>query len=500
MKENEVRGREGTSETDMVPDRFESAELDRDSIEYLHTVRESRGRGIPGILIRESGSSLAGWGAGLGVLLLLTTPLFLYGLLWRNSFNLAMLLTGLGFLGAWLIVAWIRQFIGRRSSRYLGHFKYVDPLHLWQATGSGVWVTPLTGLLEARCKHEYSGSGGYSRSTIHVVLERGAFDFTVYSERGAEAIESYLNEITRDRSGLPIEHGYEAVRQVRSRDDEDEARKPIVESIPKPHKERASIVRLVRYPAVAILFVLAFFVSYLVCRLGKDITMAWAVQGKAPPALRVYIADRSNLLSRESIIRELKTHHETLAGNVERQPGEPDLTKGLADLIRFVHDQPTPVITIGFKRDPEKKPASVMEEVLGPHEGRTLALRSIRRFSETSLPTWLKPQATHQSAHIGDSIVAFGQVEDDSAMILIEPKLISLDKNRYRVVWTLTIKAPTNGRIGTLLDEKKTVKWQEDFTAANEGDKAARFREIGERFPDRFMQYLQQKIPDQIRP
>src|SRR5438093_98093 len=124
----------------MTPQRFEAEELDSASLEYLKTVRARCGEGTPGIFLDERSAGLTAgqlpmWGAVVGAGLFLLSLLIVWLVIFHDPLNVAMLATGLFFLGGWLIVAWPRSLLDRRRSDYLGHFKYFDPLYFWFATG-----------------------------------------------------------------------------------------------------------------------------------------------------------------------------------------------------------------------------------------------------------------------------------------------------------------------------------------------------------------------------
>src|SRR5260370_30533355 len=103
-----------------------------------------------------------------------------------------MLRRALVVLGGWLIVAWLRVKVARGRDSYVGHFKYVDPLYLWEGTGTGVVVTPLHRLQEARCRHEYASHGSYASSNVRIVMEEAAIDVKGKSEGLGEALESFV--------------------------------------------------------------------------------------------------------------------------------------------------------------------------------------------------------------------------------------------------------------------------------------------------------------------
>lgn len=490
----------------MTPQRYESEELDDDSLAYLHAVRDSGGRGTPGVFLSEK---VAGVGPGAlpllgaigGVVLLLLALLLSYALLWRNPLNVAMLAAALTFLGGWLIVAFVRRLIRRGSYRQIGHFKYVDPQYLWEGTGGGVVVTSLAGLQEARCRHAFVGRS-YAHSNVRFVTEQGAFDVKVKSEELAEALEAYVNELVIDRGGPPLERGYGAVKRARvedaydprnrRRDEEDEQ---IIAALPQPQKARDSYGWVVRYAAVVVGLALTFVVSYLVCRAWRDGSVYAEVKGKNPPELRVYLADPQNTSHRAEVVAELKRFHDRLADTIEKSNGDPRMRQAMANLIRAVHDRPAPVITMAFARTTDPNDKTTMEGILGPLEAATMSRSRLEQLGR-DLPNWFRDVGEHRGGmQIGDQIVSFEEARGGAfAMILISVKLVrpepadAPDALHNRIEWKVRFQ-----RSASAEDEKEavTVSWGQDVLTDDPNVLRRQLRKSCEEFPTTFRQYLQ---------
>jgi hypothetical protein len=493
----------------MTPQRFESEELDEASLEYLRAVRASKGHGAPGVFLDEAVAdvgvgSMPGWGAVAGCGLLFFALILMYALLWNDPLNLAMLLTALVVLGGWLIVAWVRVKLARGRASYVGHFKYVDPLYLWEGVGTGVIVTPLRGLQEARCRHKYASHGSYESSDVRIVMEEGFIDLKVKSEVLGEALESYVSELVADREGLPVDRGLAAAKRARVVDgydeEEDEAE---IEAIPEPHKERGSFGWVIRYALVGLAFGVTLLTSYQMCRVMRDASLYSAVENGNPPDLRVYVADRRNSMYRTEAVSKLKGFHDRLADAVEQRNGDAAMKRGMADLIRAVHASPTPVISMAFtKGDP--KDGSTMEGILGPSEAATMSSGRIRQLAEKDLATYFKSIGEwRNNQQIGDQIVAFGEATGDAfAMILIDVRLVkpdpkAINPKQHSIVWKVRFQ-----RSASEEDEKNAVsaRWKQDVISDDPRVLEIRFRSECEQFPARFTQYLQNPIPDQQRP
>jgi hypothetical protein len=485
----------------MNAQRFESEELDRDTLYYLRTVNQQRGWGTPGIYLDHkaaelSVASLPGCGALVGLCLLVLAPLIAWGVINHDPLNVAMLLTGLGFLGAWLVIAWVRCLIARARSDYVGYFKYFDPQYYWHASGRGVWVTPLRGLLEARCKHNYSGESGYTRSTVRVVLEDRAFDVSVKDEELAEALELYLNELARGKPGLPIERGYTAAIQTGLYEDADEE---VIEAIPEPHKVRSSLA-WVAYPVVLVLLAGMFLASYQLCKAWRDEVFWDHVKNKNPFELREYLADQRNTRHRKEAQDKLDAFHQRTANSLQALAGEPALTKGLAEIIMAVKDQTAPVMTVAVKHSQKKEP-DTLDGILGGPEASVLGSTMVKKLAEK-----LSQQLTNLvGAPLGQEIVAIGEPAEGFVMVQIDCRVRRPDEreNRYSIVWTVTVQASESA-------PKQEVRWKQDFRVDNQAEVVKAVRQacippapplaIGPNFPDQFVKYLRERIKDNEKP
>jgi hypothetical protein len=484
----------------MTPQRFEAEELDSASVEYLRTVRKHVGRGTPGVFLGPRAAGLTAarlpmWSGVAGGGLLLFALLVVWLVILQDPLRVALLATALFFLGGWMVVAWIRCLIARQRSDYLGHFKYFDPLYFWHTTGTGVWVTPLKGLLDARCRH----NSGTTDSTVHVVLEEYAFDVNVRSDYLAEGLETYLREIARDGRGLPIERGFAALAHagLDREDEDDEPDEPVVEAIPEPHRARMSLGWL-RYPVVLVLFAVTFVLNYQLCKVWRDASLFGRVGGSQNPAdLRAYLADHRNTRHRALVQKQLDAVHEKAAGALERAPGEPDLTKGLANLVRALRNNPVPVLTIGVVRNP-KPDRDSMETILGPTVMPATASTLVRGLSAQMSPNQMNALV---GAPLGERIVAFGEATEGFAMIQIECRLrrppaqaeAGGPPGKVSVVWTVTLQADESA-------EKKTCRWKRDIAGTNPDDVEREFRQACSEFPGQFVNFLRNKIPANAQP
>jgi hypothetical protein len=475
----------------MSTQRFEAEELDSASVDYLRAVRENDGRGAPGVYLDAQAAGLTEarlpiWSLIGGILLLLFGLLVVWLVILQDPFKVAFLATALFFLGGWMVVAWVRCLIARQRSRYLGHFKYCDPLYFWHASGTGVWVTPLRGLLDARCRH----NAGSTDSTVRVVLEEEAFDVPVKSDYLAEGLEVYLNEVAASDKGLPIDRGFRALARAELDDGDDE---PVVEAIPEPHKAHMSLSWL-RYPVVLVLFAAMFGVNYVLCKAWRDSSIFG--RAKTPGDLRAYLADPRNTRYRDKAQSQLDALHERAAKQIEAQPGEAALTRGLASVVRALRTSPTPILTVGVVRSPRKEPTS-MEAILGPAVMPVTASVMIKQLASSLSPGQMNAIV---GSPLGEQIVVFGEATEGFAMIQIDGRLRRPGGAEEggpvggsSIVWTVTLQADEKA-------PKHTLAWKEDIRANNADDLEKAFRDSCNKFPGQLVGYLRNKVPANLKP
>jgi hypothetical protein len=419
--------------------RFESEELDSATVEYLRTVHECRGEGAPGIYLDADAAGLypkaAGWGALLGVALLAATLWYTWGLI-DDPINMAMLQTAGVFLGAWLVVAWLRVRRWRRRPDYLGHFKFVDPLTLWDAAGCGVWVTPLTGLRGAGVAHNHDKEGDYTGSTVTINLDSGRVKVGVKSMYLAGRLEAFLDALARGEGGLPVRRGYDALDEVNAleAEEEDEVTPPPVarnfDALPEPHRVQVVSTWWWRYPLLVVLLGLTFLGSWSLCTaLRDDELFAIVKESNKPPDLRAYLVDRRNTRHRDEVQKMLAAHHEAAARRFEQSKGDAELRAGMAEIVRGLAQSTAPVVTLRFKETQEGD-ARDRQALFAPALMSSLRTGAARDLTNHLLPV------------LGPELVDFGEVQEGPAMIEIASHATPIEPGRtYRIDWTLTLQA-----------------------------------------------------------
>jgi hypothetical protein len=425
--------------------RFESEELDEATLEYLRTVNRHQGDGVPGMYLDHSAANLASaWlptaGAILGPILIIATLFCTIGSL-DDPINVAMLQTAGVFLGVWMFVAWLRTKIASRRPDYVGHFKLLDPLYLWHATGRGVFVTPLRGLEGAWVDHNHNNEGAYTNSKVTLRLEGERIPVEVKSQYLADRLEAYANLLPEFDRGLPAERGYDALDELNYREDggtNEDAPAPVrrlVEAIPEPHKVR-TVFTFWRYPVVVVLFILTFLCSWTLCKALRDDEIFELVKkdGK-PPVLRSYLVDRRNTRHRAEVQQSLARIHDQTAQKIEKKGRDPQLKAGLASLVRAVSHEPLPVLTILVKQSQQAEGRD--QTLLFAPQG----MNALRSGLIKDLTEYLTPPQDHL-ALIGAEILAYGEVTSEPAMMVIASHATPVEGgNGYRIDWTVTMQA-----------------------------------------------------------
>jgi hypothetical protein len=357
-----------------MPLQFEAEELDTQTVDYLRRARELEGEGMPGVYLTagEAGTSGA-WTIGCGVaagIFILICVLIMVAVSSKPPTALALLLTAGLMEGGWCLLLGVRALLAKQRKDYLGYFKYVDPLYVYECTGRSVQVTPLEGLRGARVEHNYSNEGAYNGSTVLIKLGDETERLNVKSMARAEQVFAFLEAQCEMRDLAPVDRGYRA-RAITDLDEDDmldaveamsrgedpparvrEYRKEDreVDELPEPHQGRTPF-RWWRYPAIVATGVILFFGCRACVTVTRDDSLWSESRNQRPPLLRGYLRDKYNKRHREEAQRELNSFHEKAAANIRSaRGGNEELKNGLADIVdalKKTHDHP--FILIGFQ-------------------------------------------------------------------------------------------------------------------------------------------------------
>jgi hypothetical protein len=458
--------------------RFETEELDDATVQYLRTVRELEGEGMPGIYLDAGAAGLTtdwvfGCGAACGLGVLFLTLIVTWASL-SDPVNTAMLQTAGFLLGGWLILAWFRVLIGKQRSDYVGHFKFIDPLYVWHAAGRGVWVTPLEGLRSASVEHCYNNEGNYTSSLVVIRVGEGQERLALKSMARAEQVAAYLESVAEMRDRSPIDRGYRAKGIADL--DEDEMRDRVealitrgmlpdegprgrrraderreVNAIPEPHKVRTDILGWWPYPTLLAGGLVLFFMFKGLAGVTRDQASYDEVKDRRPPELRSYLVDPRNTRYRAEVQKKLDKYHEEAALRIRRLPGGgPEVKAGLADIVDALKKTTTPVILIGFKGKAQARPGE---------EGafRADALKKSQKDASKSLAQLLLPV-------VGEDLALYADAEEGASPHIeigydIQP-VVEAGGGNYRARWTVTLRGdPPGGKAHVFQTDKTSSRF-----------------------------------------
>jgi hypothetical protein len=469
-----------------MTERFESEELDPATLEYLRTAARYEGEGMPGISLDAKAANLArAWlplaGAFLGPCIVLATLYFTGGSV-DDPINVAMLQTAGLVLGVWMFVAWLRNVIASHRPDYIGHFKLIDPLYLWHAIGRGVFVTLLHRIDRAHVSHKYDNNGNYSGARVTIFCKREKVVVDVKSEYLGERLAEFVNLLAElDGTQPAAQRGYDALDELnlREAEREDDPDSPpsvrrLMDSIPEPHKVRSVFTWWWRYPLVVGLFGFAFLCSWTVCSAMRDDEIFDLVKDRQALELRSYLVDRRNSRHRAEVMQRLTRWHDQAAQQIEaRKNGDPQLTAGLASLVRGLGHEAQPVITIAVKQSQQD---GLDQALFAPAGMQALRTELIKDLTEYLTPP-NKPDV------IAPELAAYGEVMDGHAMIHISSHVRSHDRPRearpgYRIDWTFTLQATPEAAKFVW----KTQTESQPGAAANQEILRQQYREVMTRF------------------
>jgi hypothetical protein len=191
-----------------IAEKYHFEELDDRSRDYLQTVRERKGKGMPGLFIAKS-NYLPAVGCFVGIAVLITFMIIGFANITTEPLAVACLQT-IGFLvGGWLIVAAIRVWATARSPRYAGHFIYADAETLWECGGSYVRVTDVYGIVDARGVQNFN-EGKYQNTVVTVQTSSGSHALTVYNEERGRRLIVFLSTLAWMRGGSDGQAAHDA--------------------------------------------------------------------------------------------------------------------------------------------------------------------------------------------------------------------------------------------------------------------------------------------------
>jgi hypothetical protein len=390
-----------------MSDKYRFEELDRETRDYLLLVREREGKGLPGIYVGKS-DSLPVVGIVLGFVVLLATVLMTVPPTDPPAKE-AMLQTAGVLLGGWMIIAAFRVWASGKSGRYAGQFVYADPDCLYEASGSGIEVTELCELRDAKAVQNFN-EGKYQNTSITLTLGRDRKRIQVNSEERGRRLTVYLNAVAYMRDGgedgkdeslrkLSPEAMGAVARQVAATGEfptnpsRVETESPV--RVPQPRRDgRASSGVLGM--ALIVLIGAGLFLGFLAMNYPfRDEAVFARIKDlpdkEQPPALRFYLDNEKFTAHRDEAKQLLAARYEAgVAANING--ADPDLKRGLAEIVRGLKDKPTGVLS--FRAIEEVAPK--LMEVGTASRQKAVAEKLADKWGST----------------IGDELVVFAALED----------------------------------------------------------------------------------------
>ena len=189
-------------------EKLQFEELDDHSRDYLLTVRERKGKGMPGLFIAKS-NYLPAVGCFSGIVVLIAFMVIAWVNIISEPLAVALLQTAGLVLGGWMIVAAIRVWAMARSPRYAGHFIYADAETLWECGGSHVKITDIYGIVDARGVQNFH-EGKYQNTVVTVQTSNGSHALTVHNEERGRRLIVFLSTLAWMRGGGDGQAAYDA--------------------------------------------------------------------------------------------------------------------------------------------------------------------------------------------------------------------------------------------------------------------------------------------------
>lgn len=327
--------------------KFSFEELDKETREYLLTVRDRKGRGMPGLYI-ATGNQLPIIGLICGILVLIIVWAIAWNQMEQEPLGVAMLQTVGLMLGGWMIAYAIRSWVAARRDNYAGHYIYADAETLWECAGSTVTATDIFDVVDSEGVANYTKEGKYQNTSVTVFMKKGKHTLTMANERKAERLTIFLNTMAWLRSGGDSKKGGEDPSELpaailggiaRANAKEDHIPRKWTasaldidyEEVPIPKRKNKPVfglVPLLVIPAVGLLLILVF----------KSLNVGWrddaiwdkineiSDQDSRAPWLRGYLADARNTKHRDQARQMLRSIYSSAVarirgGNLLAQPG-----------------------------------------------------------------------------------------------------------------------------------------------------------------------------------
>jgi hypothetical protein len=443
-------------------------ELDPETRDYLLAVRDGKGKESPGVFAPVT-NSLPGLGCFAGVGLIAVTLVVTLvpgiGVIFDDPNRVALLQTAGLVLGGWLLLAAVRVWGSQGGKKTAGHWVYADPLHLYEATGERVKVSPLDEVAEAKCEH-VSKDGKYQHSTLGIhTAGKKKIVLTLNDEGRASHLTVYLNYLAwargpegGGRAALPPATLGGLARYVARNDNEPldadgNVNLSLIEvgtgEVPEePRRDRRAIPRVLPYVVVLAAGVVCFFLMVQVNIPLRDDAIFDAVTTNPvePRYLRAYLLDPRNTRHRDQVYDRLPPFYNRVVDAVRDKGGDESLRTGFIRVLDSLRraDQPVVSIRVVEAKSPAGQEGGAADRVKKLQEG--VADRINAEFAKVEPPVQPPPDVVFPSPPppVGHQLIAFAVMPEDApnphfdVRYAFEPA--DADATTYRVRATVTIR------------------------------------------------------------
>jgi hypothetical protein len=317
---------------------------------------------------------------------------------------------------------------GGKTGKYAGHFVYADAENLYEGKGGVVEVTDLYDIRDAKAVQNFN-EGNYQYTDITVKVGKQKKYVQVKDEERGRRMAVFLNALAYMRDGgedgrdkdlqklspeamgavaKEVAKTGEFPRRLRDFDDGDVR-------VPKPRKDGRRSTGLLAMLVTVVVAGLLFAGFRAINPPLRDRAVFDKIKGlpakDQPYALRLYINEQKFTAHRDEAQKLLQGHYEK-AVNSHVNGGDPDLKRGLSDVVLTLPKKPQPVASLVTVE--EQAPAG--QEVASANREKTVQTQLADKWGST----------------IGDELVVFAAPSDPNNPAVMDRKAKGMIDLRWR--------------------------------------------------------------------